>query len=114
MWWGIETKRTDAEEVVKKILETGELVNLNKEHAEYRLAGDGNGKEPAFLVQQMEDMKSEGKTQFFQKKYPELEIQKIHRGVLWTVEGADEAKAKEVADKFLLHNPHSMTIAKFV
>ena len=124
VWWGIETDNDDVEAVVNKIVETGELANLNKEKVETiiedsklqdsrlqnsRLQNSGE----AFLVQQMDDMKSMMKTEYFQSHYPELKIKNIHRGILWTLEGADGDKAKEIVDKFVLHNPHSMTVAKF-
>jgi phosphoribosylformylglycinamidine synthase len=114
IWWGIETDSDDVEAVMKKIVESGELANLSKEHVDVKIGDDKLEQGTAFLIQQMDDMKSAAKTEYFQTHHPELKIKNIHRGILWTLEGVDENKAKEILDTFVLHNPHSMTISRMI
>ena len=124
VWWGIETESDDVAKVMEKIVKMGELANLSKEKVETQIVDRGSrivdrGSRIAdlgasFLVQQMDDMKSAAKTRSLQENHPELKIKKIHRGVLWTLEGADEDEVKEILDTFVLHNPHSMTISRMI
>lgn len=112
LWWGIETDAADLDVVAKKLIATQELANLSKEHVEV-VVGSKSLSHESFLVQNLEDMKGKSKADLFKAHFPQFKIKNIHRGILWTLEGVkDEAEAKRVADTFLLHNPHSMTIAK--
>lgn len=111
---------TDPKEVAQKILESGELANLNKQLVTVRIGkaifsydsslqlspkqADFSG---SLIAVDQKDFVGESKKAAINLHAGEL-AEDLRYGILWHVTGADKASLEEVIRSRVLYNPHSM------
>ena len=124
-YWAVDlTVGVDKKEAAIKIIESGELANLNKEWVYIRFNGKtyvynkGKGLEQAevdlknYLVTcDIKDFIGESKKQAINLHKGDI-IKSIKNGVLWDIENTDDEGVYEIIRTKILYNPNSMYILK--
>ena len=97
----------DDENSLKKIEDTGELFNSNKE---YISAINEKKNSVSFLVRQKEDMHSQAKFESIRERFSINELVKLKRGVIWNISIKStnfESVLNSIIDTNILFNPLS-------
>lgn len=124
-YWGVNLKAgVDKKKAALKIIESGELANLNKEWITVRIDGQPhayskeNGLTPVdfkvdhYLVTcDQKDFEGKHKAEAINAHAGEL-IDSMKRGIFWEVENTDDEGMYEVIRTKILYNPNSMYIMK--
>ena len=104
--WEITTSG-DPKNSLKKIEDTGELFNSNKEY----ISAINEKKDCAsFLVRQKEDMHSQAKFESIRERFSINELVKLRRGVIWNISIKStnfESVLNSIIDTNILFNPLS-------
>jgi len=113
----------NAENLSQKILDSGELINLNKEAPTATMPINNAFPEPhpgssventhRFLVFDKEDFVGQSKTAFLQHHLSKDEISNVRYGTLWTVSPSRDLDLNAILNTYILHNPHAQEIYKF-
>ncbi len=125
LYWAVQLEEgTDKKEVALKIIETGELANLNKEWIYVRIDGQPysfskeRGLEPAnmelenYLVTcDLKNFTGESKKMSINLHAGNL-VKSIKSGVFWEVENTDDEGVYEIIRTKILYNPNSMYVMK--
>jgi phosphoribosylformylglycinamidine synthase len=104
--WEITTSG-DSKNSLKKIEDTGELFNSNKE---YISAITEKKDSVSFLVRQKEDMHSQAKFESIRERFSINELVKLKRGVIWNISIKStnfESVLNSIIDTNILFNPLS-------
>ena len=104
--WEIETNG-DQESILRKIDESGELYNSNKEFISKVTEKENTA---SFLVRQKEDMIGRSKFESLKERFEIEGITDLKRGVIWNVtvkKGNFETSLKQILDTHILFNPLS-------
>ena len=104
--WEIKTSG-DSKTVLKKIENTGELFNSNKEYIS-SLSKEKN--KASFLVRQKEDMHSQFKFEAIRKRFSINELIQLKRGVVWNISTKNtnfDSVLNSVLDTNIFFNPLS-------
>ena len=104
--WEIETNG-DQESILRKIDESGELYNSNKEFISKVTEKENTA---SFLVRQKEDMIGRSKLESLNERFEIEGITDLKRGVIWNVtvkKGNFETSLKQILDTHILFNPLS-------
>ncbi len=104
--WEIETNG-DQEFILRKIDESGELYNSNKEFISKVTEKENTA---SFLVRQKEDMIGRSKFESLKERFEIEGITDLKRGVIWNVtvkKGNFETSLKQILDTHILFNPLS-------
>ena len=104
--WEITTAG-DPKNSLKKIEDTGELFNSNKE---YISAINEKKNSVSFLVRQKEDMHSQAKFESIRERFSINELVKLKRGVIWNISIKStnfESVLNSIIDTNILFNPLS-------
>ena len=104
--WEIITSG-ERNKVLKRIDDTGELYNSNKEYISQTLSGENRA---SLLVRQKEDMRGRAKFESLTERFEIHELSKLKRGVIWNVSvngGNFETVLKEILNTHILYNPLS-------
>ena len=104
--WEITTAG-DPKNSLKKIEDTGELFNSNKE---YISAINEKKNSVSFLVRQKEDMHSQTKFESIRERFSINELVKLKRGVIWNISIKStnfESVLNSIIDTNILFNPLS-------
>ena len=104
--WEIETNG-DQESILRKIAESGELYNSNKEFISKVTEKENTA---SFLVRQKEDMIGRSKFESLKERFEIEGITDLKRGVIWNVtvkKGNFETSLKQILDTHILFNPLS-------
>ena len=104
--WEITTSG-DSKNSLKKIEDTGELFNSNKE---YISAITEKKDRVSFLVRQKEDMHSQAKFESIRERFSINELVKLKRGVIWNISIKStnfESVLNSIIDTNILFNPLS-------
>ena len=104
--WEIETNGNQ-ESILRKIDESGELYNSNKEFISKVTEKENTA---SFLVRQKEDMIGRSKFESLKERFEIEGITDLKRGVIWNVtvkKGNFETSLKQILDTHILFNPLS-------
>ena len=104
--WEIETNGNQ-ESILRKIDESGELYNSNKEFISKVTEKENTA---SFLVRQKEDMIGRSKLESLNERFEIEGITDLKRGVIWNVtvkKGNFETSLKQILDTHILFNPLS-------
>ena len=104
--WEITTAG-DPKNTLRKIEDTGELFNSNKE---YISAINEKKNSASFLVRQKEDMHSQAKFESIRERFSINELVKLKRGVIWNISIKStnfESVLNSIIDTNILFNPLS-------
>ena len=104
--WEIITSG-ERNKVLKRIDDTGELYNSNKEYISQTLSGENRA---SLLVRQKEDMHGRAKFESLTERFEIHELIKLKRGVIWNVSvngGNFETVLREILNTHILYNPLS-------
>jgi len=104
--WEIETNG-DQESILRKIDESGELYNSNKEFISKVTEKENTA---SFLVRQKEDMIGRSKFESLKERFEIEGLTDLKRGVIWNVtvkKGNFETSLKQILDTHILFNPLS-------
>jgi len=124
-YWGVKlVADMGKKEVALKIIESGELANLNKEWVYVRFDGETysyskeKGLQPTDLKMKeylvtcdQKNFIGESKKQSINLHAGNL-VESIRDGVLWEIENADDQRVYEIIRTKILYNPNSMYILK--
>jgi len=104
--WEITTSG-DPKNSLKKIEDTGELFNSNKEYISAITAKKNSA---SFLIRQKEDMHSQAKFESIRERFRINELVKLKRGVIWNISIKNtnfESVLNSIIDTNILFNPLS-------
>jgi phosphoribosylformylglycinamidine synthase len=104
--WEITTSG-DPKNSLKKIEDTGELFNSNKEYISAITAKKNSA---SFLIRQKEDMHSQAKFESIRERFKINELVKLKRGVIWNISIKNtnfESVLNSIIDTNILFNPLS-------
>ncbi|EKD76077.1 MAG: phosphoribosylformylglycinamidine synthase I (FGAM synthase I), partial [uncultured bacterium] len=102
---------TNVEQLKQVLVQSGELLNTNKEI--YNHTRNGNGETISFLVQDNQDFEGRAVTQKLKHRFGLEEIENIRKGLVWeiTIPAKDQAERMAIATKILqthiLFNPYA-------
>ena len=102
--WEIESNN-NSDSVMKKIEDTGELYNSNKEFISRVIKTE---KTKSFLIRQKEDILGRSKLQSLKEKFEIDEISNIKHGVIWNLtinSGNFESIINQILETHILYNP---------
>jgi phosphoribosylformylglycinamidine synthase len=102
--WEIESNN-NSDSVMKKIEDTGELYNSNKEFISKVIKTE---KTKSFLIRQKEDILGRSKLQSLKEKFEIDEISNIKHGVIWNLtinSGNFESIINQILETHILYNP---------
>jgi phosphoribosylformylglycinamidine synthase len=105
--WEIGTSRGEVEALEKALMESGELVNINKE---YVTQPETESFDASFLVRNSDDMIGRRKQELLTHTFGISGITSIKRGVLWTIKAHQpnfEPIIQQVLETKILFNPFS-------
>ena len=95
----------NSDSVMKKIEDTGELYNSNKEFVSKVIKKE---KTKSFLIRQKDDILGRSKLQSLKEKFEIEEISNIKRGVIWNLtinSGNFESIINQILETHILYNP---------
>ncbi len=105
--WEIGTTRHDVEFLEKELIDSGELVNINKEYVTQQ---EAETESASFLVRNSDDMIARRKQELLTHTFGISGITSIKRGVLWTIKTHQpnfEPIIQQVLETKILFNPFS-------
>lgn len=120
-------KKVNLKKIAEKIIESGEIVNLNKEIPTVTIDGkiykfdketgliEKKSKIPTgrkFFVTDYDNYS--GKTVFtkIEPHFKHHEIGEVRKGVLWTINTKRKDQIQKIIDTHIFHNPHSMKLVE--
>jgi phosphoribosylformylglycinamidine synthase subunit PurQ / glutaminase len=117
-------KTADPKEIAKQIIQSGEIINLNKEIPEIKIGGKiyGYDKESGLIEKEEQDTSTKimvtDHTNFegtkIQKKlahyFPNNEILKAEKGIYWSIKLKKKEQLEKLIKTHIFHNPHAMKI----
>lgn len=128
VFWGIKSDEGDLKSLAVNLINSGELLNLNKENVKVKIGGDfyAYDKENGLVETPDSDFSTENTYYAFEQKdfigmakvseihhfLPDQKVDDIERAVMWEIDGVDEAGVQKVLDSFILHNPFSQKLQR--
>lgn len=126
VFWGIKSNEADLKTLAVNLINSGELLNLNKENVKVKIGGHfyvyekGSGLKEidildtknVYFAFEQKDFIGMAKTSEIHHFLPDQKVENIERAVMWKIDGVGDEGVQNVLDSFILHNPYSMDIRK--
>lgn len=125
-FWGIHSQDKDLKSLAVSLINSGELLNLNKETVKVKIGNqffDYNKEKglveneieneaSVYYVFEKQDFVGQAKAAEIHHFLKEQKVDDIQRAIAWRVSNIDQNVQKKVLDSFILHNPYSMDLRK--
>lgn len=124
VFWGIKSNESDLKSLAINLINSGELLNLNKETVKVKIGNKFYSYEKDSGLKEIEALNIKNTYYAFEQKdfigmakvreihhfLSDQKVDDIERAVMWKIEGVGDDVVKGVLDSFILHNPYSMEI----
>lgn len=125
VFWGIHSDDNDLHSLAVNLINSGELLNLNKEtvvakigdkyfdyNKEKGLVENSIESNNSVFVFEKQDFVGKAKANEIHHFLSNQKVNDIHRAIAWNISNVDENVQKNVLDSFILHNPYSMDVRR--
>lgn len=126
VFWGIHSGDSDLESLAVNLINSGELLNLNKENVTVKIGSkyfDYNKERGLaeilrendvnnYYVFEKQDFVGQAKANEIHHFLSDQKVDDINKAVAWNISNVDADVQKNVLDSFILHNPYSMDLKR--
>ncbi len=125
VFWGVKSDENDLQSLAINLINSGELLNLNKENVKVKIGAQFYAYEKdtglkeidtidlrhTYYAFEQKDFIGMAKTNEIHHFLPDQKVDQIERAVMWQIDGVGDDVVKNVLDSFILHNPYSMDLS---
>jgi len=126
VFWGVNSDENDLKSLVTNLINSGELLNLNKETVKVKIGEkfyvyekdsglqeiNESDFQNTYYAFEQKDFVGMAKTNEIHHFLPDQKVDKIERAISWKIDGVENEIIEKVVNSFILHNPYSMEIKR--